>query len=751
MHLNNIRMSAKLPMAFVALSLVVALVISWMGYRDFKASLVTLKKDLLETLAVERANAIESWFVNIDEQLVNYAVSPSTISAMQGFSSTFGLLMDDPVSDLQTAYIDENPNPIGQKDLYDRAPEAVPYNFQHEQFHPVFRAINDQLRLYDLFVLDLDGNLVYSVYKERDYATNMETGPYRDSGLADAFRMARDGAAGESYFADFRPYAPSADAPASFLSTPIVNPQGQTIGVMAFQIPANEMSTVINRAQGLGQTGDITMIGPDLLARTKSRFDSRHSILDPLTPNDAVLSVLGEASATYVDDISLNGNLGLGVARRVNAFGNSWIIVGEMDLSEVYSDATSQRNKTLIFTMIAMVVVALCGWLVSRTFSNPLEMVAKAMQRVSERDYDVHLPDLNRRDEIGELSRAVAMTADRLRAFDDKLAAEKEEAMAQKFAIDELAAGLQRLAEQDFSRPLSIAFAEEYEPLRANYNDIVERLGETISGLKAFSSTLDTQTDQIGRDSNELSQRTENQASTLEETAAAIDQITESITQNSEDLRNAENLILETDEHVKQGRAVVENTTKAMDEIEKSSEEISSIIRVVDDIAFQTNLLALNAGVEAARAGDAGRGFAVVAAEVRQLAMRSTDAVSQIKSQIDTSTANVGSGVALVRETESVLMEIVQRMEGISTAISSVAAGASEQSGSIGEINTGVNNLDRVTQQNAMMVENSNTSVQALSDEAANLARMLSNFKLGIHDNSLKRIDNSQFSSRRSA
>ncbi|MEO1324858.1 MAG: methyl-accepting chemotaxis protein, partial [Pseudomonadota bacterium] len=161
-----------------------------------------------------------------------------------------------------------------------------------------------------------------------------------------------------------------------------------------------------------------------------------------------------------------------------------------------------------------------------------------------------------------------------------------------------------------------------------------------------------------------------------------------------------------------------------------SADEIGSIIRVVDDIAFQTNLLALNAGVEAARAGDAGRGFAVVAAEVRQLAMRSTEAVSQIKTLIDTSNANVETGVGLVRETEKVLMQIVQRMEGISTVVSSVAAGASEQSSSISEINAGVTNLDRVTQQNAMMVENSNASAQSLSSEAGNLMKMLSKFQV---------------------
>lgn len=749
MRLDNIRMSAKLPMAFVALSLSVTLVVSWMGYRDFRTSLIQQSQNMLHVLTTERANAVENWFEHMNSEVVNFSSDPTVVKAMVGFNSTFGLLMEDPVADLQKAYIEDNPNPVGQKDLLDRAEASIPYNFQHEIFHPVFRQAKDRYGLYDFFLFDLAGNLVYSVYKEVDFATNFDTGPYQDTGLAKAYRAARDGVLGETYFADFSAYAPSNGAAASFIASPVVNPQNQTIGVVAIQLPGGALNAIVANQEGLGTSGELTIIGDDLRSRTESRFTERHTMLSAVTPNPIVLSAFESGIADYTESPNLAGEDAVGFATVMDILGHDWLMVGEFALSEVYEAAYSQRNKTLLFSAFAMVVVALCGWLVSRTFSRPLDMVVTAMTRVSERDYEAELPDLNRNDEIGDLARAVTLVVDRLREFDDKLELEKKHADAQQFAVGELATGLKRLANGDFSLALDRSFAAEYDELRINYNETVHRLGETIAKLKTFSELLENQTETIGRDSNELSQRTENQASTLEETAAAIDQITETITQNGNDLRSAETLILETDGHVKQGRSVVQNTTEAMDEIEKSSEEISSIIRVVDDIAFQTNLLALNAGVEAARAGDAGRGFAVVAAEVRQLAMRSAEAVAQIKSLIETSSANVGTGVKLVRQTEAVLMEIVQRMEGISTVITSVASGAAEQSGNIGEINTGVNNLDRVTQQNAMMVENSNASVQALSSEAAKLSSLLSGFKVRDQSKTVVSLDSARFATSR--
>ena len=730
MHINDIRMTTKLPMAFVALTLVVALSMSWMGFRDFRNSLIEQTYQKLDILTKERALAIETWFDELAKRVETYGNDPTVIDAVAGFDTMFSLMLEDPTADLQRAYIDENPNPIGQKDLLDRADAAIPYNFQHEKFHPFFRALNNSLQLYDTFLFDIDGNLLYSVYKERDFATNFATGPYANSGLGKAFDTALSSAKNTVIFQDFEPYAPSAGAPASFIATPVFGKDDTVIGVFAVQVPTNAMGEVIGNAEGLGETGELILMSQDNESRSQSRFDGRHDILDQLSPNATITASFDQDRVSYVSEPTVSGALGIGVAKSINILGENWRLLGEFDLSETLQDAVAQRNKTLAFTFGSMLVIAAVGLYISRSFTTPLTKTVEAMKKISDRDYAVEIPDTGRRDEIGELSRTLEMMLDRLKAFDERLEAEKAQIASQEFAVAELGNGLQRLANGDFTTTLDHQFSSEYEALRTNYNDSIISVGSTIANLKRFSDMIGDQTSAMNNEAEELSQRTENQAATLEETAAAIDEVTVNIKESSQELKSAEGLVLEVDENAKRGSVVIQNTTNAMGEIEKSSEEIGSIIRVVDDIAFQTNLLALNAGVEAARAGDAGRGFAVVAAEVRQLAMRSTEAVSQIKHLVEKSATNVETGVKLVKDTESVLLEIVQRIDSISKLITSVASNATDQSGNIGEINVGVTNLDRVTQQNAQMVENSTNNVRALRSEASNLVELLRSFQV---------------------
>jgi methyl-accepting chemotaxis protein len=723
-------MTAKLPIAFVLLSLAVASSMNWMNFRDFKKNLVEQSLSTLDILTDERSIAIENWFGTLEKRVSIFATDPTVVQAAQGFTSTFGLLMDDPEAELQKAYIEDNPHPQGEKDEMARADDPTPYHYQHENFHPFFRDLNDGLHLYDVFLFDTKGNLMYSVEKEADFATDFLTGPFADSGLGVAFQSALELAPGETVFVDFSAYAPSSGQPAAFIATPIGNAQGNKIGVFAIQLSNSQMNSVIARDKVLGETGQLTMIASDFSARTTSRFDSRFQVLDPLTPNQTVNNTFETGFGSYTNDANLNGAASVGVAKLTNILGHEWILLGEFELSEVYAPAKQERNKSLVLTAAAMIVIALVGWLISRTFTNPLTSVVQAMNKISDRDYSIDIPDTGRKDEIGDLARTLELMTDRLSGFDQKLVEENEKVDAQKFAVNELGNGLKRLAVGDFTTTLDQPFSSEFDALREDYNNSVTKVGSTIQDLKQFSAMIEGQAAKMGNESDELSRRTENQAATLEETAAAIDQITGKIAESTQELKSAENLVNEMDADAKKGRKVVDDTTNAMSEIEKSSKEIGSIIRVVDDIAFQTNLLALNAGVEAARAGDAGRGFAVVATEVRELAMRSTEAVSQIKGLISTSATNVETGANLVRETEGMLLEIMKRIEGIATLIASVTAGATDQAGSITEINVGVTNLDRVTQQNALMVENSTNSVQALQTEAINLLELLKVFQL---------------------
>jgi methyl-accepting chemotaxis protein len=238
-------------------------------------------------------------------------------------------------------------------------------------------------------------------------------------------------------------------------------------------------------------------------------------------------------------------------------------------------------------------------------------------------------------------------------------------------------------------------------------------------------------TQQIATASNDLSRRTEQQASSLEETAAALDEITATVRKAAEGATHARKVVADTKVDAEKSGEVVRKAVDAMGSIEKSSQQIGQIIGVIDEIAFQTNLLALNAGVEAARAGDAGRGFAVVASEVRALAQRSAEAAKEIKALISTSTQQVSEGVQLVAETGNSLERIMSKVAEINTVVSDIAAGAQEQATGLQQVNTAVNEMDKVTQQNAAMAEEATAAGRSLAVEAEQLAGLVGQFRLG--------------------
>jgi methyl-accepting chemotaxis protein len=235
---------------------------------------------------------------------------------------------------------------------------------------------------------------------------------------------------------------------------------------------------------------------------------------------------------------------------------------------------------------------------------------------------------------------------------------------------------------------------------------------------------------EISAGSNDLSQRTEQQASSLEETAASMEEITGTVRQNSENARNANQLSAEARDVAERGGKVVGDAVSAMTTIEKSSQKISDIISVIDEIAFQTNLLALNAAVEAARAGDAGKGFAVVASEVRSLAGRSASASKEIKALIMESSGQVKIGAELVNQAGRTLEGIVESVKKVAEIISDIANASAEQSTGIDEINAAISQMDEMTQQNAALVEENTAAAQSLVQQSQALESVMNFFKL---------------------
>jgi methyl-accepting chemotaxis protein len=315
--------------------------------------------------------------------------------------------------------------------------------------------------------------------------------------------------------------------------------------------------------------------------------------------------------------------------------------------------------------------------------------------------------------------------AEAARAKAEREAQDKERALV----AASIGAALAKLADKDLRYRMQGALPDAYAKLQGDFNDAIDELSAAFRRFGAATDSVRSSAQEINAASDDLARRTEQQASSLEETSAALAQINEAVHSAAEGAKRAHEVVCSAREDATLGSGVVRNAVEAMSKIESSSQQISHIIGVIDEIAFQTNLLALNAGVEAARAGEFGRGFAVVASEVRALARRSADAAKEIKSLISNSASQVGEGVQLVAQTGEALSRIAAKVLEVNDVVAKIAAHAEEQSTSLQQISAAVNSLDQATQQNAAMSEEASAASASLVKESDRLAELAAKFR----------------------
>jgi methyl-accepting chemotaxis protein len=345
----------------------------------------------------------------------------------------------------------------------------------------------------------------------------------------------------------------------------------------------------------------------------------------------------------------------------------------------IAANATSveQSNRQLIGDTETLIVAMAIGglilggflaWLIGRAIARPIVALVPELNKLADGDFNVVIPGLGRKDEVGEIANAAETLA--------------------------------------------------------------QRVGSTIGNIKTSANEVTNASAEISTSTTDLSQRTEEQAASLEQTSASMEEMTATVKKNAENAKEASDLASSTRDVADRGGAVVAKTVEAMAKIEDSSRKISDIIGVIDEIARQTNLLALNAAVEAARAGEAGRGFAVVASEVRSLAQRSSQAAKDIKDLITNSNGLVKDGVDLVNKAGQSLSEIVESIKKVTAVVSEIANASAEQSTGIEEINKALTQMDEVTQQNSALVEENAATAKTLEGQAKSMDERVAGFRL---------------------
>ena len=687
----SLSLSQKLAAMVGGAALFSAVATGAISYYVASQSTDELARADMHEAADNRANRLESYGADVagDLDFMRKMVAvEGMIETLAGALENGAAMQGTGIDAVRAAYVEDSPHPAGERHNLVRATDGSWYSDRHPDIHGTFEPLLAARGYYDIFLIDAAGTIVYSVFKEADFLTNLETGPYADSGLAEAHRRALDAEQGAVAFADFAPYAPSYGAAAAFAATPVTGPQGDRLGSVAVQLSAQRIQAAIGAEAAQDGSlayllrGDGTLLSDLPGTEGEDALDRRLTSLTLDGPRAEAVApgILGEAA--YL------------AARRVEFLGADWHAVAEEPEHLVMAPVREMRESmALAVVPILLLVLAVSLLILRRLIVRPLTGVIARIRAIADGHLDGSIQPSDRRDEIGDVDRAMVRMVHTLetaaREVDRIAGGQLDADIAVRTETDQLSMALQVMAEK----------------LRNVLSRALER-GAALAGASAAVSEA----------AGEISEGVGAQASAAQQVSASVEQMTANIRQTADNAAETERTALTSAEEAgRSGEAV----TKAVSAMKTIAEKIT----IIQEIARQTDLLALNAAVEAARAGEHGRGFAVVASEVRKLAERSQQAAADIG-------ALSGETVDVSVEAGRMLESLVPNIKRTAELVQEISAATREQSIGTEQINQAIRDLDQATQRNSGAAQRMAGTSASLAGDAEALRDALGYFSI---------------------
>jgi methyl-accepting chemotaxis protein len=599
--------------------------------------------------------------------------------------------LDDIAVAAQLVYLQRNPHPLGRKDAFAESKDDADYSLLHRQHHEDLRSIQQAFGYYDLFLLDRDGRVVYSVCKEVDFGTHLGRGPWSSSNLGVMHTALQSTPLGKTAFQDFRSYGPSYEAPAAFLGAPLAR-GGERVGAVVVQLPINRINQVASATEGMGKTGEIVLVGPDRLMRSDSRHnptthsvvasfrDPKHGSFDTAQVQEALN---GNSGAGIVDDV--DGARELTWWQPIEVLGTRWAMIAKFEVSEILAGAvrmTATAEQTassmLWWTLSLMLATGLlvggASWWLARQIVLPIRSTVRALADIAEGEGNLTARlDQSRRDELGELGQWFNRFLGRLQ--------ETVKTIAQK--------------------------ANEVGSASSQLTATAHSLAEGAERTRGQTSQVAAAAEEMSANMASVSHSSEAMAGTFRTVAAAVEQMTASIGEVAKSASGAASVAGTAAE-------LTRSSNEKVSALGAAANEIGRVIETIQDIAEQTNLLALNATIEAARAGEAGKGFSVVANEVKDLARQTAEATQDIRQRIERIQASTTESVKAIAEIDQVIAKVSQASQTIATSVA-------EQRSATQEI---ASNLAQSTRSIETVANNVREGVAASQDISKSIAEV---------------------------
>lgn len=629
---------------------------------------------------------------------------------------------------LQYGYIANNEWPLGEKNKLNRSSDGSVYSDAHAHFHQNFQSYLEEFNYYDIFIADINsGQIVYSVYKEPDFATSLLTGPYHQSNIAQVFKKARTLSKGQTVMSDFKAYTPSYEIPAAFIATPVYDGK-QAIGVLIFQIPTDRIIKLMSyneqwEQRGLGRSGESYLVGADRTLRSQSRglLQDKKNYLQDLDASGVAPALIQEIkvknSAIGLQEAkshaalrALGGESGFTITKDyrgidvasayapMRVLGMNWAIISQIDASEAFEAQELMVSQMIMYALGITIGIAALGctvaYLVAMYIAKPIIELSNSINSCSTNMDTTIRVKSHTKDELGQLARA----------FNN---------MMEKFneALTQVASSSEVLNKQ------SVDLNQSFEKIIEKNCDQTERTIHTATAIEQMSSTAE----EVAKNADHSSYASTEAAQDSQKCGAIA----------SKNLSISERL-----------NAAMAHTQVEITGLAEQSNNIGSVLDVICTIAEQTNLLALNAAIEAARAGEQGRGFAVVADEVRSLAQRTQESTEEIQKIITNLQQSTETSVSSMQQAQEMSQEFLARTQEASQALISInshidkieqfntqmATAASQQSTVTKDMTEQVSHITQLSEANNQLIIGAGNRIESVSKEAEQLKQTVNRF-----------------------
>jgi methyl-accepting chemotaxis protein len=598
--------------------------------------------------------------------------------------------LDDSTVALQYHYIKANPHPLGSKDGLDRAGDQSRYSQIHGKYHPIIRDYLKKFGYYDIFLVHPEtGRIVYSVFKELDFATSLTEGPYAGTNFADAYRKANSARLSDTVvFTDFKQYFPSYEAPAGFVASPIFD-GNQKVGILIFQFPIDTLNAIMKTRAGMGESGETYLVGSDKLMRSDSYLDPDHHSVAASFRDTEKGKVDTEASRSALKGetdekiiIDYNGNPVLSAYTPLEIEGLKWALLAEIDEAEAFAAITTLQRIALLVAVIGIAGIIAIALLITRAIVKPVKGVVTSLTDLAqgEGDLTLRLP-VTGKDEVGQL-------AEKFNQFMEKL----------QTMIKDISSGVETLSSS--STELSA---------------ISQQMADGSKQVSDKSNEVATASEEMSANMNSVSAAMEQSSTNASMVASAAEEMTSTI---NEIAQNAEKARTVSDQAVTK----VGESTDQMNELGHAANAIGKVVETITDISEQVNLLALNATIEAARAGEAGKGFAVVANEIKELAKQTSDATMDIKDKISNIQQSSGGTLESINQISQVIAQVNDIVATIASSVEEQSSATKEIAQNITQASTGIQEVNENVNQSSAVANDITKSINEVNQSASEMS-----------------------------